>query len=220
MKVAVIFLDYMRKTFSNEVLSHNTANAGHPFELHIIERLGLAAAFNEGLVKAAGADAFVFMANDITLPDNWLAEMVRHCQAIPKTGVIGIHTVEHLPALLNHYPLPIHVCFCPYGDQFIPAEVVRRIGGYNEDYDPYGMQDSDFALRAELAGFVNYYLPNMKANHVGHDVGQNSDYRRMKDEGLNQSAHKWSYWNDHYKTTGNLAHFTIEMVQFYGENNG
>jgi len=200
MKVAIIFLDYMRHDHTSAALK-NLTNAGHPFDLFTIDVKGVARAINEGLKRCFWPkyDAFVTMANDITMPDGWLKAMV-HATIYDNAGIIGIHTVEALPEKdING----MHPTFMPFGNVLIKAEVVEKIGFFNEDHDPYGMQDSDYGYRATKAGFYNFYLPNMKAEHIGHDVGDTSEYRKMKDEGLAIAGEKYTKWCEHYDKTRN-----------------
>jgi len=127
------------------------------------------------------------MANDILLPKNWLQSWVTFYKSIPKTGIIGIHCVEDLPPLEDG----VHKTHTPFGNNFISGDLIKEIGGYNIEYDPYGMQDRDFAERATIAGYVNYYVPNLKSEHIGHDVGNKSEYRAMKDESLQRAQSVW-----------------------------
>lgn len=199
MKVAIIFLDYQRHEHTRQTLS-NLANANYPFDLFTINMKGISAAFNAGIVKAQGYDAYVTMSNDILMPDNWLSAMVSFAEKLPNTGIVGIHTVEQLPPLDAN---GVHATFLPFGNMLIMSSVIEKIGYFNTDHDPYGMQDSDFGYRADKAGFYNYYLPNLKAEHIGHDVGDKTDYRRMKDEGLNVALEKYNKWIAYYMETGN-----------------
>lgn len=210
MKVAIIFLDYMRHDHTPAALK-NLTNAGHPFDLFTIDVKGVARAINDGIYRSAFAgcvkqcvqnyyyDAVVTMANDITMPDGWLKSMV-HAMIYDNAGIIGIHTVEALPEKdING----MHPTFMPFGNVLITRDVIAKIGFFNEDHDPYGMQDSDYGYRATKAGFYNFYLPNMKAEHIGHDVGDTSEYRKMKDAGLAIAGEKYTKWCDHYDKTGN-----------------
>jgi len=206
MKVAIIFLDYMRHDHTPAALK-NLTNAGHPFDLFTIDVKGVARAINQGLNKfylqneffKTSYDAYVTMANDITMPDGWLKSMV-HAMIYDNAGIIGIHTVEALPEKdING----MHPTFMPFGNVLIKAEVVEKIGFFNEDHDPYGMQDSDYGYRATKAGFYNFYLPGMKAEHIGHDVGDTSEYRKMKDAGLAIAGEKYTKWCEHYDKAGN-----------------
>ncbi len=96
MTPAIIFLDYARHEHTQRTISHNLHNAGHDFAFIYVDRLGIAAAINEGIekAKAYNADAIVTMANDILMPFDWLKRMVTHAEAIEHTGMCGIHTVE------------------------------------------------------------------------------------------------------------------------------
>jgi len=78
------------------------------------------------------------------------------------------------------------------------------VGYFNTDHDPYGMQDSDYSYRLHKAGFLNYYIHGMNSTHVGADVGNGSEYRKMKDESLNLLWRKGEQWLEYYKNTGNI----------------
>jgi hypothetical protein len=60
------------------------------------------------------------------------------------------------------------------------------------------MQDSDYATRSLIAGFTNYYVPDMRSEHIGHDVGNGTEYRRMKDESLAKGKQIWDKNQDRY----------------------
>lgn len=208
MRVAIIFLDYQRHEHSKKALG-NLANAGYPFDLFTVDKKGIAAALNEGIETSMywddirgyimQYDAIFTMANDIIMPDNWLLKMVQ--SIIPgKTGIVGIHTVETLQPKDEHGN---HPTMMPFGNVLIMKEVIEKIGFFNTDHDPYGMQDSDYGYRATKAGFYNYYIPNAKAEHIGHDVGSGTEYRKMKDDGLAIAGEKYNKWIAHYEATGN-----------------
>lgn len=211
MKVAIIFLDYQRHDFSTLAMK-SIAEAGHPFDLFTINRKGIAAAINEGIRKAKGYDAIVTCANDIVMPFDWLKRMVQAAEAIPNTGMCGIHTVEGLEPEEEINGIRLHRSFTAFGNVLIPMKAIDTIGGFNEDYDPYGMQDADFAYRLNKTGFVNYYLHGLKADHVGNDVGQQTEYRKMKDKGLAESADKWNFWTTFYDYSENYIIDLKQMV--------
>jgi GT2 family glycosyltransferase len=216
MKVAVILLTLGRNDLTKQVIKQNFYNSGYDADCILIDngstekefreleefynwhytttsihKRGIAAGVNEGLRLTKDYDAVCILANDIQLPINWLQNWVMFSQRVSKTGIIGIHCVESLPPLVNG----IHEVHTPFGNNFITRELLDTIGGYNTAYDPYGMQDKDFAERSILAGFKNYYLPDMRSEHIGHDVGENSEYRKMKDEGLNKAQSVWDKYN-------------------------
>ena len=202
MKVAIIFLDYSRHEHTKKALE-SIGKAGYPFDLFTINRFGVAAALNEGLDKTKQYDAVVFCANDIRMPEDWLAVMVSYLKKIENSGVVGFHTVLDLPPISFLNGMPIHQTPATFGNCIMSRKLIDTIGYYNEDHDPYGMQDSDFCYRAEKAGFINYYIPILEAEHIGHDVGNQTEYRKMKDESL---IRVHSIYNDiisEYERTGN-----------------
>lgn len=183
MRVAVIFLDYQRHEYTQEVLT-SLQDAGHPFDMVTVQRYGIAAATNEGLRKTLDYDAVVVCANDIKMPKNWLAKMVDYARAIPNTGMAGIHCVQHEgeTAWVNGYE--IGKTIIPFGNVLITRAAIDAVGGFQTAFDPYGVQDHDYGFRTTQMGFLNYYIRGARSIHLGNDVGQNSDYRKMKDEGL------------------------------------
>jgi GT2 family glycosyltransferase len=219
MKVAVILLTLGRNDLTKQVIKQNFYNSGYDADCILVDngstdkeftelfemynwhcsttttkKRGIAAGVNTGLRLTSDYDGVCILANDILLPINWLQTWVAYAKKIPKTGIIGIHCVESLPPLVNG----IHETHTPFGDNFITRELIDAIGGYNTEFDPYGQQDKDFAERAILAGFTNYYLPNMRSEHIGHDVGDGSEYRKAKDESLQKSSAVWDKYQPIY----------------------
>ncbi len=223
MKVAVILLTQNRIDLTTKVCQKNFYNAGIDADCYLIDngsdqvpitiynfqginasygKRGIAEGVNAGikLVKSKGNyEGVVLMANDILMPDNWLSDFMYYAIKIPKTGIIGIHCVEDLPPLVDG----IHKTHTPFGNNYISMELIDTIGGYNTDYDPYGMQDRDYAERATLAGFTNYYIQG-RSEHIGHDVGNGTEYRRMKDESLQRAQAVWEKYQIVYHVEKNL----------------
>jgi len=226
MNIAVILLNLNRNHLAKRVVDQNFNNAGYnadcflvdngsdevPYELYnwtncnvSTKKRGIAAGVNAGLNMTRAYDGVCILANDILLPENWLLKWVNYSNLIPKTGIIGIHCVEDLPPLVDG----IHKVHTPFGDNYLTRKLIDTIGGYNEEYDPYGMQDRDYAERATIAGFTNYYLPELRSEHIGHDVGNNTEYRQMKDESLARAQSVWEKYQPIYHEEKNLyAHFS------------
>lgn len=205
MKVKVIFLDYLRHDFTDKVKQQNFNNAGYPFDYVVIDMKGISAAINEGIRLSKGYDAIVTMANDILMPDNWLLKMVEAVTAIPNTGMCGIHCVEGIGDVAEINGIKIHQSYTAFGNVMIPFSAINKIGYFNQDYDPYGTQDADYAFRLNNTGHINYYLHVLKSEHIGHDVGDESDYRKMKDNGLNKAGEIWSEATKRYTETGDYS---------------
>lgn len=227
MKVAVILLTLGRNNLTKQVIKQNFYNSGYDADCILVDngstqdewielfemykwhyatthnkKRGIADGFNQGLRLTKDYDAVCLLANDILMPTDWLSNWIMFSQRVSKTGIIGIHCVESLPPLEDG----IHKVHTPFGNNFITRELIDTIGGYNTEFDPYGMQDRDYAERAILAGFTNYYLPNMRSEHIGHDVGNGTEYRKAKDESLQKAQKVWEKYQPIYHEQNNLFH--------------
>jgi GT2 family glycosyltransferase len=55
---------------------------------------------------------------------------------------------------------------CGGSVMLIPRHARRTVGYFNEEYAPYGEEDSDFSLRIKLSGLKNHYLkPGLSVEH-------------------------------------------------------
>jgi GT2 family glycosyltransferase len=174
--------------------------------------LGIAAALNEGIDKTKDYDAVAFCGNDILMPDNWLLIAVEHIMAIPDTGMCAIHCVESLPPLETINGKQVHPTWATFGNAVIPRKAIDAVGYFNVGFDPYGMQDSDYGLRLTKLGFKNYYVKDLQSQHLGHDVGDQTDYRKMKDMGLNKAGEVWGRCTKHYEDTNDYTIFNNEYI--------
>lgn len=178
-------------------------NAYHFKAVHRFEKnQGIAAAINKGITMALKneCEAIVTLANDILMPDGWLAAMVHYAGKIENTGMVGIHCVEGLEPVNE---LGVHPTYTAFGNVLIPKAAIEKVGYFNVAYDPYGQHDADYAFRLNNTGFVSYYISGLKSEHIGHDVGNGSEYRRMKDDGLAKSAATWERLTAKYTKTKN-----------------
>ena len=211
MTVQIILLNYQRKEFTDKVKAQNLNNANYPFSLLEVDMKGISAAFNYGLSKSLDFDAVVFMANDILLPNDWLRRMVLAAQDVHNTGCVGIYCVESGGEQTVINKTAVRLVPTAFGSTLYPMEAIKKVGGYNPEYDPYGMQDADYALRLSMAGFISYYLDGLKAEHIGHDVGNGTEYRKMKDDSLKAACETWTRCTTYYKETGN---YTIDIPEW------
>ena len=211
MKAAIVLLDYLRHTFTDQcVQSFHKGN--YPFDLFRIDRLGIAAALNEGIDMTREYDAVAFCGNDILMPDNWLLIAVEHIMAIPETGMCGIYCVEKLPPLETINGKQVHPTWATFGNVIIPRKAIDAVGYFNQAFDPYGMQDSDYGLRLSKMGFQSYYIKDLQSQHLGHDVGELTDYRKMKDEGLNKAGEVWGKYTKMYDEMNDYTIFNKEFI--------
>jgi len=71
---------------------------------------------------------------------------------------------------------------CPGFASLVRRSVFRRIGLFDETFNPYGWEDVDFSLRASRAGFRIVYAPKAVVHHAGGRVGRGllDSYERSK----------------------------------------
>lgn len=212
MNINVILLDYDRHDFTQRVKDVNFNNAGYPFDFTIVDMKGISRALNNGIFQSRTYDAVVTMANDILMPNSWLERMVQAMITIPNSGMIGIHTVESISEPTTINGLQVHIQEAAFGNVLIPMKAIDKIGYFNEAYDPYGMQDRDYSYRLQMTGHLNYYLSGLRAEHIGHDVGQDTPYRRMKNEGLSKCDYLWARETGKYQEQNNYTIYQTEWL--------
>jgi GT2 family glycosyltransferase len=154
------------------------------------------------LLDRASGDYLCLIGNDILLPPNWLSELVRYNQAIADSGISGIHCVMHKPEITFYKGMKVRRNDTVFGTMFFNRRFFNKVGYINESFHPYGMDDSELSYRSRKAGYVNYYLPNLTSEHIGHDVGEQSDYRRMKDIALTKSEQIYKSVTEQIDLTG------------------
>lgn len=229
MNIACIFITLNRPELSLQTIKHNFFNAekdadvilidnGSSFENFSLishsypfansyrfpENKGIAHAINKGIELSLDYDGIVTLANDILMPQGWLMIMSEYAEKILNTGMAGIHCVEQLPPLCDVNGISVHLSHeKTFGNTLITKQAIQKIGRFNEDLDPYSNQDADYAYRLMKSGFINYYIPNVRSEHIGHDVGNGTEYRKMKDESLEANWKKHHEWLKYYDDTGN-----------------
>lgn len=168
---------------------------------------GVAKAFNQLALRAKG-EVIVLLGNDIVLPDGWADSMYRYCKNNPpKMGLVGIQcTVKVNP------PSSRGGVFAHWVDETIPGSMgifgvtafsrsfLDDVGLFHDGFDVYGLEDSDLNYRALAAGYDCCYIPGLKSEHIGGDVGENTPYRKMKDESLEKNLAIIHERALHYKT--------------------
>jgi GT2 family glycosyltransferase len=229
MNIACIFLTCNRPELSLQTIDHNFFNAEKDADVFLVdngstvenfikidqaypfkatyrfkENKGIAHAINKGMDLAKDYDGIVTLANDILMPNGWLRVMEEYAMKIPNTGMAGIHCVEQLPPIQRVNDTDVHLSYeKTFGNTLITRKAMDKIGRFNEDLDPYSNQDADYAYRLMKTGFINYYIPNLRSEHIGHDVGSGTEYRKMKDESLEANWKKHHEWLKYYDDTGN-----------------
>ena len=172
---------------------------------------GIAHMHNQMLLRARG-DWFCLLDNDIEIRWNgWLAAMVNAYERVPLSGIQALYTAGLSPELhpeVEVCGVKIHPAVPPkedaaFGTRLFGRKVLEKVGYFCEEYDPYSLADNEYNWRAYHAGFVNYYLGGPECYHLDLDVGQNTGYRRMKDESMRVAFPKFQANMERYKTTEN-----------------
>lgn len=175
--------DVLRGMRANELVTYARVNK---------ENEGIARSLNQLILRSNG-QYIVQLGNDYEMPNNWLDEMIRYASDVIKAGMVGIpwcpgHRGPLTDVLaisspskkvhLATYDLPL------FGVKLKTRQMLDRVGAFDERLHPYGLEDSDYHRRAQLAGFVNFYIPDLVSKHLGEDSGKKTDYRAMKDFSL------------------------------------
>lgn len=149
---------------------------------------GVGKSLNQLFLRSSG-DYIAFLANDILMPNVWAARAISALMKVPNAGLCGFdwgHSCT--PPLSWKLGLEAHwltpVLNRVFGCCVFKRKVVQEIGFFHEGYDVYGIEDSDFNERVNLAGFNSFYLSNARSNHIGVGASDAGEYRAMKDRSL------------------------------------
>lgn len=137
-----------------------------------------------------------FLDNDTIVHPSFLREIVRESLQVPDVGMAYPKILSmdppHLIQYAGNYKFNfykgdyVNKAYCqPDRGQFdrkvmsmiAPGinlsrmEVYRRIGEFDESFNPYGREDIDFSLRARRAGFKILFVPSSVVYHKGTRTG-------------------------------------------------
>jgi len=178
------------------------------------KNLGFAAACNQGLAAAEG-DFLLLLNNDTVVTPGWLTRMLAATAIDRKIGLVGPRSndvagpqaVEEVPYgedldamrrfaaefALQHagegHEEDFAIGFC----LLITRAVVDRIGGFDTRYGLGNFEDSDFCLRARLAGFRVWICDDVFIHHFGSRTfrGARIDYKKLMAENKAKFLAKW-----------------------------
>ena len=162
--------------------------------------LGYAPCLNQMLLRAKG-DYLCVLDPDIELPSGWLARLVECNQAIPNSGVCGVHCLFGIPEAKTINGASVRPDECVFGVKFFSRAVLDKVGYYVEEFSPYGLEDRDYLRRVIRSGFTNYYVDGLSSTH--HGAGQTGEYRKLKDVCLEKFWRKFEANLVEYDKTGN-----------------
>jgi GT2 family glycosyltransferase len=199
MKTLVCKLIYGNR--SRDILFENELKAGHYADYIDIDIKGIANALNEGidysLIYSSFSpeddyEAIAFLANDIIEPQDWLAKKIEALTIYPDAGVVA-SSLDHKRTEINSELI--------ISNWLISAEVIKKIGYFNEDIYPYGPIDLDYCERAWAAGFKTYYVKDCLAVHTDSPVDygwSKSEIIKVEWEKFNAASLKYKSGELHY----------------------
>lgn len=213
MKVAIIMNTLDRYKLTASTFAHNIKNAGAKIDSVFIsdngssdertvewvkqnatnhflysENIGNAQALNIMVDKAImlGCKIICKLDNDIELPKNWLKK-AQQALKDEKVGIVGFHCVATKPKnIYTANTVNLLTGSNVFSSWVFHHRVIQKVG-YFSTFTKYGLWDSDFNKRCRLAGFTNGYIQGMDSEHKGHDVGEDTHYRKMKDAELTKA---------------------------------
>jgi hypothetical protein len=157
--------------------------------IRLPENVGFARAVNRGIAES-GREFVALVNNDVELDADWLAKLIEALDRNPECGMAAGRTLMYgsqrlldgagdalslgfAAARLGHgcpdgplYEQERRVLAVSGGACLIRRAVLERIGGFEELFFAY-LEDIEFCLRAQLAGFRALYVPQAIAFHEG-----------------------------------------------------
>ena len=142
--------------------------------------LGIEKTVNQGYALATG-DYIFKMDSDIVLQPGWAKELIRYLEAIPETAVIGIPFDYYMKNKWAGETKEIN------GLEILKANKImgfygfsraffKKVGYLNENMHYYSSSDMYWSDRAMKTGDLIYYIPKVRALHLGHsNIGSGLD---------------------------------------------
>ena len=142
--------------------------------------VGVAPAANLGWA-AVDAPWYVKLDNDVeVLREDWLGRLLQLAERYPDSGTLGYYIEKHRAESDAGEP-----CFVEERSVgscvLISREVHERLGFWNEDYGLYGMEDSDFSTRINVAGLKNRYVSHSE-RYIRHSHNLYRNNQLLDDE--------------------------------------
>jgi len=173
------------------------------------------------ILKLAAGEAFLFLDNDVILPDNpeWLTILWQDLQADPNVAIVGPMLVfSDYPAIVQAAGIGLtsrgRVGYLHRGDpvEMVPAmsvqvgispsacwllrpEAQRTIGLFAEEFDPAQYEDVDFCVRLGLGGWKIICNCSVKIAHIENVTTRNipeHPFARLTVRNAIQFREKWA----------------------------
>jgi len=161
--------------------------------------IGNPQALNNALAIARShyCDYFVIAGNDIELKEGWATHSIKEFSSNHKLGLLGYDWRNSKGETKGRLRLSTSV----FGTWMFPFKTLQKCG-YFSTFSKYGLWDGEFHMRVTKNGFEKGYLVGFDSKHRGNDMGENSPYRKMKDEEMRKAA----YEGIQKRTNGDCKH--------------
>ena len=180
--------------------------------LEMGRNLGAPTARNRGLAVVEG-DLVMFSDNDVIFTPRWRELLCAHLDLWPDVGIVGpvsdyvveVQKAKPLPAddedldswaseyAAKHRGSGVYIPQLILFAMLCRREVIEKIGGIDEDYNPWGFEDNDYCARAKIAGFELRIAQDCFIKHLGSRTSKtaNIDYGQLLYRNWEVFKRKW-----------------------------
>lgn len=93
----------------------------------------------------------------------------------------------------GQYDIPEDPSRIPAGCALVRRAVIEKCEGFDTAYDPFGLEDLDFSLRARRHGFTYRFVPDAQIDHKGNRsgfTGYDARFAAVKGQNLRRFVHR------------------------------
>ncbi len=124
------------------------------------EDLALGAIMHSGVSNVWAAHFGASIGNDVDTPDLEAGFLETFRTRFPT-----LRSASGLLATVLAEGVPVRVGATAGGISAFHRSLYESVGGYDEIFNPFGFEDSEFGFRAQAAGFHHYLVPSITAIH-------------------------------------------------------
>ena len=158
------------------------------------KNLGFGGAMNMG-AKHSHGDILVFLSNDVIIYNDFITPICVACDYWEYKCLVG-HRLIDWDAGWNE----VNGTVIPYLEGYLlasPRDVWEELGGFDDIYAPYSMEDVDICMTATQKGIRIVQAMDMKLNHL---VGQTAEYSDARTKITERNKQRFEEkWKDELK---------------------
>ncbi len=168
--------------------------ASRPDKVSLIrneQNSGFTKAVNQG-IKNSSADYVCIVNNDIIVFDGWLDEMISVAEANPDIGIVNPsnnfgrkkpwnksyqqYALDRTAGRQGEFvqtAAPVGFCY------LIKREVINKIGLWDERFNPGYFEDTEYAIRAQKAGYKSVFANGAFVFHFEHSSFKKRGFNKL-----------------------------------------